>query len=57
MESYGFNSTISHGNQSNRDILQLNKQIRKQNSDLISRHQQDIVKANTKVARYDTSEI
>jgi len=56
MESYGFNSTISHGNQSNRDILQLNKQIRKQNSDLISRHQQDIVKANTKVAQYDTSE-
>lgn len=56
MESYGFNSTISNGNQSNRDILELNKQIKKQNNDLITRHKEDIVKANTKVAQYDTDE-
>jgi len=56
MESYGFSSVISQGNQSNRDILELNKQIKKQNNDLISRHKQDIVKANTKVAQYNTSE-
>eukprot|EP01047_Picozoa_sp_COSAG01_P115970 COSAG01_NODE_44642_length_417_cov_0.597484_2_plen_53_part_01 len=53
MESYGLNYSISHGNQSNRDILELNKQIKKQNNDLILSHQQDIVKANTKVAQYD----
>ena len=34
MESYGLNYSISHGNQSNRDILQLNKQIKKSNISL-----------------------
>jgi len=56
MESYGFGSQISLGNQSNRNILEANKEIRSQNKDLITRHQNDLVKARAQVDKLDTDE-
>ena len=56
MESYGFGSQISLGNQSNRNILEANKEIRAQNKDLITRHQNDLVKARAQVDKLDTDE-
>jgi len=56
MESYGLNSAISLGNQSNRDILEMNKSVRAQNKDLITRHQNDLVKSRAQVNNLDTDE-
>jgi len=56
MESFGFNSVISHGNQSNRNILELNRQVRKENNDLITRHQNDITRSQGKVSSFDEPE-
>lgn len=56
MESFGFNSVISHGNQSNRNILELNRRVRKENNDLITRHQNDITRSQGKVSSFDEPE-
>jgi len=44
METYGFNSVLSVGNQHNEDILKLNEQIRMSNAEKLKERQEDITK-------------
>ena len=42
MESYGFNSVLSMGNQHNENILRTNELIRQSNAEMLKQRQEDI---------------
>jgi hypothetical protein len=56
MDSYGFNSVLSMGNQHNEGILKLNEQIRQSNAVAISKRQEDITKQAASQANLETSQ-
>ena len=56
MDSYGFNSVLSMGNQHNEGILKLNEQIRQSNAIAISKRQEDITKQAASQANLETSQ-
>lgn len=54
MDSYGFQSELSLGNQHNEAITNLNRQIRLNNQMEIKKHQNDITQAKNSVANLNT---
>ncbi len=56
MESYGLSSVISQGNQSNENILSLNRQIRDANNELLSKHREKIAETKEDVDQFNTAE-
>jgi hypothetical protein len=56
MESYGFNSDLSLGNQMNQRILSSNREIRRRNMEELKKHQDDVTQAKKTAGVINTND-